>query len=78
MIALENADGSEKMWEITNAAGGEDFCGTELTTVESPAYNHTITEILVSDTGDTLQPVTYGVSNGYEIHCEAHAEHDDH
>ena len=76
-IALENGDGSETMWEITNSAGGEDFCGEELTTVEAPGYNHSISEILISTTGnDTLQPGEYGTSNGYEIHCEAHGDHD--
>tara|TARA_B100000427_G_scaffold328748_2_gene342649 strand:+ start:536 stop:871 length:336 start_codon:yes stop_codon:yes gene_type:complete len=77
-IALDNGDGTETAWDITNAAGGEDFCGSELSTVEDPAYEHTITEALVSDSGDTLQAGTYGASNGYEIHCEEHGDHHDH
>jgi len=78
-IALENADGSETMWEMTNSSGGEDFCGEELTTVEAPDYDHSVSEILISTDGnDTLQPGDYGASNGYEIHCEDHGDHDDH
>ena len=76
-IALENADGSETMWDMTNSSGGEDFCGEELTTVEAPGYDHVVADILVSTTGnDTLQPGSYGASNGYEIHCEDHGDHD--
>ena len=78
-IALENADGSETMWEMTNSSGGEDFCGEELTTVEAPGYDHSVSEMLISIGGnDTLQPGDYGASNGYEIHCEDHGDHDDH
>ena len=76
-IALENADGSETMWEMTNSSGGEDFCGEELTTVEAPGYDHSVSEVLISIGGnDTLQPGDYGASNGYEIHCEDHGDHD--
>ena len=78
-IALENADGSETMWEMQNSSGGEDFCGEELTTVEAPGYDHSVSEILISTVGnDTLQPGDYGASNGYEIHCEDHGDHDAH
>ena len=75
-IALDNGDGTETAWDITNSSGGEDFCGSELATVEDPTYEHTITEALVSASGDTLPAGTYGASNGYEIHCEDHGDHD--
>ncbi len=74
-IALENSDGTETMWEISNSSGGEDFCANELITVEDPAYMHTVTDTLTSDDGLVLLPGEYGVSNGYEIHCEEHADH---
>lgn len=72
-IALENADGTETMWEIQTPTGGEEFCGSELETVEDPTYMHTVTQPLISTSGnDTLQPGDYGASNDYEIHCEEH------
>jgi hypothetical protein len=75
-IALENADGSETMWEIENPSGGDEFCGDELTNVEASDYLHTVSEMIISTDGtDTLQPGNYGVSNGYEIHCEEHGDH---
>tara|TARA_B110000196_G_C20524902_1_gene377214 strand:+ start:189 stop:515 length:327 start_codon:yes stop_codon:yes gene_type:complete len=74
-IALENQDGTETMWEITNSSGGEDFCANDLTTVEDPSYMHTVTDTLTSSDGLVLVPGEYGVSNGYEIHCEEHADH---
>ena len=73
-IALENADGTETMWEIKTSSGDDEFCGSELETVEDPSYMHEVTEALYSTSGnDTLQPGQYGSSNGYEIHCEEHA-----
>ena len=76
-IALEQADGSEMMWDITNSSGGEDFCGSELTTVEDPAYMHTVTDTLTCTMGThLLPPGEYGEANGYEIHCEDHGDHD--
>lgn len=74
-IALENADGTETMWEITNPSGGEDFCATDLATVEAPTYMHTVTDTLTSADGLVLVPGEYGVTNGYEIHCEEHGDH---
>ncbi len=76
-LALENADGSETMWEMTNSAGGEDFCGEELTTVEAPGYDHSVSEEWISTDGnDTLPAGSYGASTGHEIHCEDHGDHD--
>ena len=72
-IALENEDGTETMWEIANSSGGEEFCGTDLATVEDPSYMHTVTDTLTSSDGLVLLPSDYGASNGYEIHCEEHA-----
>mgnify|MGYP006085544969 CR=1 FL=1 len=69
-IALENSDGTETMWYMSNSSGGEDFCGNELITVEDPVYMHTVTETLTSSDGVVLLPGEYGISNGYEIHCE--------
>lgn len=75
-LALKNADGTETMWEIENSTGGHEFCGNDLTTVEDSDYMYTVSEILISSDGnDTLQPGDYGASNGYEIHCEEHADH---
>jgi len=74
-------DKSETAWEITNSSGGEEFCGDELEDAESSSYIYTVTEILVSDDGDTLLPGDYGpgsANSQYEIHCEEHGEHDDH
>ena len=76
-IALEMADGSEMMWDITNSSGGEDFCGDELTTVENPSYMHTVSDTLWCTMGThPLPPGEYGADNGYEIHCEEHGDHD--
>ena len=75
-LAFPDGNGGEIIWEITNAAGGEDFCGDELTEVEAPNYDYSDSEILISMSGnDTLQPGDYGASNGYEIHCGDHSDH---
>ena len=77
-IAQEMSDGSEMMWEISNSSGGEDFCGSELSTVEDPEYMHTVTDTLTCTMGNhLLPPGEYGEANGYEIHCEDHGDHDD-
>ena len=75
-IALENPDGGEWMWKITNSSGSHEFCGSELTEVEDPSYMHTVVDTLYEiSTNTPLPPGDYGESNGYEIHCEDHANH---
>ena len=77
-LALDNPDGGEWMWEITNPwDGGDEFCGSGLTTVEDPSYVYTVTDTLYEfNTNIPLLPGDYGASNGYEIHCEDHGDHD--
>ena len=76
-IAFDNVDGTETMWEIQAPSGDDEFCGSELETVEDPSYMHNVSAPLISSDGnDTLQAGEYGSSNGYEIHCEEHADHD--
>ncbi len=73
---------SETAWDITNAAGGEEFCGDELADAESATYVYTVVDTLYSDEGNIpLPPGEYGpgsANTDYEIHCEEHGEHDDH
>tara|TARA_B100000963_G_C22200233_1_gene482809 strand:- start:113 stop:457 length:345 start_codon:yes stop_codon:yes gene_type:complete len=69
----------ERAFDISNASGGDEFCGDELTDVENPANAFEVTEMLISDDGnDTLMPGTYGNGDGWEVHCEEHGAHDDH
>ena len=72
-------DKSETQWDITNAAGGEEFCGQELTDAESSSYVYTVTDTLFSGDGTPLPPGDYGpgsANSQYEIHCEEHGDHD--
>jgi hypothetical protein len=72
-------DKSETAWDITNAAGGEEFCGQELTDVESSSAVYTVTDTLYSSDGVPLLPGDYGPgseNSQYEIHCEEHGDHD--
>ena len=72
-------DKSETAWDITNAAGGEEFCGQELTDAESSSYVYTVTDTLFSSDGIPLPPGEYGpgsANSQYEIHCEEHGDHD--
>lgn len=72
-------DKSETQWEITNAAGEEEFCGQELTDAESSSYVYTVTDTLYSSDGIPLPPGDYGpgsANSQYEIHCEEHGDHD--
>ena len=74
-------DKSETAWDITNASGGEDFCGQELEDAESSNYVYTVTDTLFSSDGIPLPPGEYGpgsANSQYEVHCEDHGEHDDH
>ena len=63
---------------FTNAAGNEveveigEFCGSALADVEDPSYVHTLTEDVVVG-NDTVPAGDYS-----DIHCEEHADHDDH
>ena len=63
-IALFDAAGQE----TAEVEIGE-FCGDALEDVESAGYQ--LTEMLVADNGDTLQPGLYT-----DVHCEEHADHD--
>lgn len=72
-------DKSETAWDITNASGGEDFCGQELVDVESSDHVYTVTDTLYSSDGIPLPPGEYGPGSDnpqYEIHCEDHGDHD--
>ena len=73
------------MWDITNAAGGGEFCGDELEDAES---NDFVFEIAAGDTlfcDDGGHPLTEGqygpgaddaAGQAYEVHCEDHGSHD--
>ena len=80
-LALENADGSETMWEINSPSGGE-FCGQELDDAESSSYKYIVSDTLYcSDGMCALPPGVYGpgstdsIGAMYEIHCEEHGDH---
>ena len=80
-LSLPMSDGSEMMWNITNSAGGEDFCGDELADAEGPSYVYTVTDTLTCTMGThTIPPGEYGPgstdNSQYEIHCEDHGNHD--
>ena len=62
VIALYDAAGAE----VGELEIGE-FC--ELIDVESAGYE--LTEVTVTETGDTLQPGVYT-----DVHCEEHGDHD--
>ena len=77
-ITQQAGDG-ESSWEMLNSFGETEFCGEELEYAESSSYIYTVTEILVSDYGDTLSFGEYGpgsANSQYEIHCEEHGDHD--
>ena len=63
-IALYDAAGAE----VGELEIGE-FCGDALEDVESAGYE--LTEVTVTETGDTLQPGVYT-----DVHCEEHGDHD--
>ena len=65
-VAYDN-NGVEIEVEILAADGGDDFCGTELETVEAPGYTHEIPQTIVG-----MDTVPAGF---YEVHCEEHADH---
>ena len=65
-VAYDN-NGVEIEVEILAADGGDDFCGTELETVEAPGYTHEIPQTIVGM--DTVP------AGSYEVHCEEHADH---
>ena len=72
-------DKSETLWEITDSSGEHiEFCGQELTDIESASAVYEVTDTLYSDAGDTLLPGQYGPASDnpeYEIHCGE--EHED-
>tara|TARA_B110000444_G_C18505581_1_gene439853 strand:+ start:188 stop:586 length:399 start_codon:yes stop_codon:yes gene_type:complete len=85
----ENGDTTQhaetEIWDITNSAGGDEFCGDELLNAEGPEFYFTVTDTLIGDLhGEPLPPGDYGpgVDNNYVVHCEEHAgeddDHDDH
>ena len=63
-VAYDN-NGVEIEVEILAADGGDDFCGTELETVEAPDYIHEIPQTIVG-----MDTVPTGF---YAVHCEEHA-----
>ena len=73
-------DKSETVWEILDSSGEHiEFCGQELTDIESSSAVRVVTDTLYSDAGDTLFPGEYGpgsANSQYEIHCGE--EHEDH
>jgi hypothetical protein len=62
-VAYDN-NGVEIEVEILAADGGDDFCGTELETVEAPDYTHEIPQTIVGM--DTVP------AGSYDVHCEEH------
>ena len=84
-LSLPDGNGGELMWDITNAAGGDEFCGDELEDAES---NDFVFEIAAGDTlfcDDGGHPLTEGqygpgaddaAGQAYEVHCEDHGSHD--
>ena len=72
-IALPDNDKSETVWEILDSSGEHiEFCGQELTDIESSSAVRVVTDTLYSDAGDILLPGEYGPGSanpGYEIHC---------
>ena len=73
-------DKSETVWEILDASGEHiEFCGQELTDIESSSAVRVVTDTLYSADGDVLLPGEYGpgsTNSQYEIHCGE--EHEDH
>ena len=63
-IAFFDDNGSETEVDI-----GE-FCGDELAEIEAEGY--ILTEVLFTETGDTIQPGLYT-----DVFCEKHGDHDD-
>ena len=71
-IAL--TDKSETVWEILDSSGEHiEFCGQELTDIESSSAVRVVTDTLVSEDGTTiLLPGEYGpgsANSQYQIHC---------
>ena len=71
-IALDD-DKSETIWDIASPSGDDDFCGDELTEVETSDATYTVTDTLYADgTEEILLPGVYGPGSAhsqYEIHC---------
>ena len=64
-VAYDGPNGEIEV-EISAADGGEDFCGTELETVEAPGYTYAIPQTIVGM--DTVP------AGSYAVHCEEHAD----
>ena len=65
-IAYVNAAGDEVEVEIMNAAGGDEFCGSELEEAEGADFTYTLdADVVVGN--DTVPAGTYS-----EIHCGHH------
>ena len=86
-LALPDGSGGELMYDITNAAGGEEFCGDELADAESNTFYFEIAagdSLLCDDGGHPIYAGQYGpgadnaAGQAYEVHCEDHGDHDDH
>ena len=72
---------------VTNAAGGEEFCGDELADAESNTFYFEIAagdSLICDDGGHPIYAGQYGpgadnaAGQAYEVHCEDHGDHDDH
>ena len=83
-LSLPDGNGGELMWDITNAAGGEEFCGDELADAESNTFYFEIApgdSLLCDDGGHPIYAGQYGpgandsIGQLYEEHCEDHGDH---
>ena len=89
-LALPDGSGGELMYDITNAAGGEEFCGDELEDAESNTFYFEVPAgqtLTCSDGGHPIGEGQYGpgadttitpTGRLYEVHCEDHGSHDGH
>ena len=86
-LSFPDGSGGELMYDITNAAGGEQFCGDELADAESNTFYFEIAagdSLICDDGGHPIYEGQYGpgandsIGQTYEVHCEDHGDHDDH
>ena len=86
-LSFPDGSGGELMYDITNAAGGEEFCGDELADAESNTFYFEIAagdSLLCDDGGHPIYAGQYGpgadnaAGQAYEVHCDDHSDHGDH